>query len=554
MNPRLHRRTGSFVACAACAIAKNAEVAGNLAVAFGRAACRPGAMRCFVPAFVGLLIAGCSVQEDTTPPTRGSGGGDVTGGSGGSTSAGTGTGGFTGGIVPSGGGEGPRGTGGGDFQCANLPETVVELSPEQSRDLAAGQFSVAMVASRWLPPPKTLGYSQVRDYLHDLANVGLGAEENPVSFSLSSSSNAATEFKLTARSTGRAAKATKTNLIVLLDVSPSTSAVSAGRDAVLNSLADGVDAREGYTFSLASFAGTTELIVDRVPAGGARVALDAERTRLAYLEGGDLPGALKTAQGLLNIDAVAAFPFSHVLILTDGGLVPSENTLAQVEALSNFPDVRVSVAQLSTVPLGTAEPLVAPTELRSELLSEIARRGRGLAFYFDGNCNDCSTSEVVDASFERWFAPFEETENFQFFLPGGLSYVPDPTKEPGGDGRAVGLAGVSWERSIELKDECGDLAGRMIQVGHGENTRSALLSLGLAGLELFEDQPRIQAERRLKAVIDVMRGPAVDYCAQIDAQLMAVGPSLTCQDTDFDCRYVTVVDEFVAKAQGLCLN
>ncbi len=533
---------------------------GNPAAAFGREDCTPGAMRSFVPVLLGLLLAGCSVQQDTAPPTHGSGGGDATGGSGGSTSAGTGAGG--GGIDPLGGGGGPRGTGGGMDLLCTLPDTIVELSPEQSRDLAAGQFSVAMVASRWLPPPKTLGYSQVRDYLHDLANVGLGADENPVSFSLSSSSNAATEFKLTARSTGRAAKATKTNLIVLLDVSPSTSAVSEGRDAVLNSLADGVDAREGSTFSLASFAGTTELIVDRVPAGGARVALDAERTRLAYLEGGDLPGALRTAQGLLNIDEPptgrepAAFPFSHVLILTDGGLVPSENTLAQVEALvSNFADVRVSVAQLSTVPLGTGpEPLVAPTELRSELLSEIARRGRGLAFYFDGNCNGCSTSEVVDASFERWFAPFEATENFQFLLPGGLSHVPDPSKEPGGNGRAVGLAGVSWERSIELKDECGDLAGRMIQVGHGENTRSALLSLGLAGLELLEDQPRIQAERRLKAVIDVMRGPAVDYCAQIDAQLMAVGPSLTCQDTDFDCRYVTVVDEFVAKAQGLCLN
>ncbi len=514
-------------------------------------------MRCFVPAFVGLLNAGCSNAELLEPPPTGEGGGEsVLSGSGGSTNAGAG--GFGGGIVPSDGGEGPRGAGGGGaLQCADLPDTVVELSPEQSRDLAAGQFSVAMVASGWLPPPKTLGFSQVRDYLHDLANVDVGTDENPVSFAFVSVQNAPGLYQLSARSVGRAASETKANLVVLLDVSPSTAAVSEGRDAVLNSLADGVDAHQGYTFSLASFAGTTELIVDRAPSGEARAALDLERTRLAYLEGGDLPGALKSAQELLKDNEGDAFLFSHVLILTDGGLVPSENTLGQVEALvSNSGDARVhvSVAQLSTVPLGTAAtPLVAPTELRSELLSEIARRGRGLAFYFDGTCNGCSSSKVVDASFARWFAPFEPTENFQFFLPGALSYV--PSQEPGGDALAVGLAGLSWERSIQLKDECaGDLSGRTIKVSHGDSTRSAVLTQFGNGVDLLEDQPRIQAERRLKATINVMRGPAVDYCAQINTELLAIGAPLQCQDTDFDCRYVALVEDFVSKAQGLCPN
>lgn len=559
MKRYLHCRTGSLVACADCAIVDRADAAAKFPLAMRRAVCIGETMRCVLLASLGLMVAGCSLSKDPDFGASGGAGGGFGATGGGTTSAGTGGGGK--GDPTLGGGGTPEGTGGTDVQDCGLPTSLIELSPEQPRDWAAGQFSLAMLEGGWLPPAESLSVPQVRDCLQDLVNVGASPDQERVSFSLVSGPKPEV-FQLKGRALGRTTSGIKSNIIVLLDVSPSTSTIAEGRDAVLNALADGVDARDNFTFSLLSFSGSSELIVDRVVSGEARSALELQRTRLAYVEGGDLPGALRSAQELLNTKDGPSFSSSHVLILTDGGLVPSEATLGQVEQLiAAAEDVHVSVAQLSTVPLHTAPtptvaPTVAPTELHRELLSEIARRGRGMSFFFPGTCGGCLTSELVEASFGRWFAPFEDAPNFEFSLPGGLSYLPDPTEDPG-DGTSVSAQpGVSFERSLRVQNECGaSLNNVQLEVSFGDASRTGTIVADMSGaLTLVEGAARVRADERLKAAIEAMREPGDDYCSQLSNKLTSAGDELPCSATDFDCRYVALVEDFVAKAQGLCLN
>jgi hypothetical protein len=388
----------------------------------------------------------------------------------------------------------PLATGGGDAVDCGDVATDLTILPDPIGFLAGGQYVVDVLAAGVAPDAAALQVEDLEPYFLSLA-----ASASP---SLSAHVSPSGGHVLEAFAPAAAGAGGAVELVVLVDVSPSNSPTVALRDALLDSLAAGLDV--GSTLSIVAFANEAQVILEGAPAESASAEVARTRSFLAPKEGHDLARALKTASA---VAAPAGAPARHYFVLTDAGFVPDEASLELARSLADAGSA-VSIAQLAR---SASETGVAPA-LRSDTLRDVAAAGRGVALFL-------TSATQLETEQARWFAPRDEARGLSFELPAGLDAdlkaIPELTEA---DSSAMGELlprqdnpNLSHRAFLPVLASCGSFAGGTI-VLEGETfdlTWTAQSELLVVGDALP------QARARLAELLAALRKSPTARCAAL---------------------------------------
>jgi hypothetical protein len=347
----------------------------------------------------------------------------------------------------------PPGVGGGEdgnTQCIDVP-TDVTMVPSQRGFLAGGQYVAAMLEAEVAPRPEALSVANLEDYLLD------AAREAPTSLSAHVRADGAQVLEgfLPAATAGGGA----VDFVVVVDVSPSNASTADLRDGMLDAIAGQLP--PDSTFAIVAFANDAQVILEPVPATEASAEVARTRSALAPQEGHDLSRALKVVTSLPRKDRTR-----HVLVLTDAGFVPDEQSLALASALS-AEQTAVSIAQIARSPVDTGE---VPA-FRADTLRRVAEAGAGVALFL--------TSPTVlqnDDDFARWFAASIEAPALRFSLPPGIDAdVEAMTPDAAEDDQKGGFVAVPTNNptatqyaALRVRASCGALPAATVVFGADE--------------------------------------------------------------------------------------
>ena len=405
-----------------------------------------------------MLAIGCSLQADDGSSDGLGGQPAGTGGGGGQEVDDAPGGGTVGEMMldaPGGGPLGPR------AECAMDPQ-VVALPAEQALNLAPGQYFDAILRATKRGPKSPLTVKTLLPYLENQEGM-LGA---PASIALAPSAQEPKHYVLTSEGRFQSEldeKDRTLHMLLIIDLSPSNQSVKPTRDRVLDEIAIAVDAQvvagKAAKFSLIGFSADAAILVDPGASGTAFNRLETARAALSPSEGENFNAALELADGLTKDGET-----THVLLLTDGGFLATEEVRLKAEELATNPDrpTRISVAQLSnTAQLATGQ---AP-ELRLSLLSGIANPGRGMSLFLN---------ETALIPFDTWFNRLASSgATFNVQMPPGLVIDPEDLAEGTAEPELLNPR-MAVSLRVGVTDDC-NLGG---QVG----TTGGSLAIGLVGM------------------------------------------------------------------------
>lgn len=441
----------------------------------------------------------------------------------------------------------PGGSGGGDVNdCAGSPASG-SARVSFAGTVATEQYVESMLAAGHVPALLSLDYEDLRDALDDVTD-DVTPNLSGARFDAWMEHPTEKGITLEVRTDVPNSSITLDTLAVLVDASPSTASIAELRRAVLVSLARRADAAD-VKLRVYAFSDASTLLAEPALGKAAEVVSDIAITPA---EGNNLAKALSAVSVDLKDSA-------HVLVLTDAGFAPTEETLLQIGQMQRSEKAqRVSIAQLSKL-----EGSGSRTELRRSTLRPIAAAGQGFALFLsdrDVACEGAVCSHAaVEQGFDRWFATFAPAPSVQVLLPAGLEFVdaePPPEDEPSTQPTKQHWVPSSGtlELSLPLTKQC--IPSELVSVLGGEHSTSALVS------SQGNTNARIGVDDRLRAIVAAMRSQTAEEPAEsLCSALQALPPwSPPCGDQSPNtsptvCAYATNVAAFHQRVKtALCLD
>ncbi|MFO0555552.1 MAG: vWA domain-containing protein [Polyangiaceae bacterium] len=339
-----------------------------------------------------------------------------------------------------------------------------------------------------------------------------------------------------------------TELILLVDVSPSNDRIGGLRAALLRQLAAAMQTgafSSGDTLTLITFAADTQVVFENETAADldSKISEALASGALYQRTGNDLVLGLTRALEEARASSTAA----HVMVITDGGILPSDGLAATVEA-AHESGVPVSATQLGE----PGNPFLADA-----LLQTIVGTTGGARLYFT---NEAEIDLALTNQYESIIPVATANARMELGLPLGVS-LPDVQRVDPIDPAIVRRTGLGFGRAF---------SGEVVVDGCANVVDPTHLSEDLFTLTLFDGDASIAtnaktrlealagpsaAESAITAVVQALRTRATPDLQLAFDRLVALAPNCvvntsTCDDnTPADC---CVRRELESMLHGVC--